>query len=689
MRLRILLFLFAAAIGSLSGHLEGDHASPCCIIDAHQYLLGALGPREWTFFEGRKLHGRSLKITFNAHPQDHPATLFIRQKDVKLHWPVSINGKRIGKLDLLEGDVVSSHAIPAGTLVEGANALTIDSPGAPDDILIGEFKLDTRPPSEALHEASFHVEVVDTSTGKPTPCRLTIADRQGYLMPADITPSANLAVRSGVIYTGSGQIDLGLPAGEYTLYATRGPAYSLAAQSITVSQGQSTRIHLEIQKQWNLAGLASCDTHIHTLEFSGHGDATAEERAVTLAGEGIDIAITTEHNRYCTYQEAAERTHVAQHFTNIGGDEVTTPAGHFNVFPVANPQAAQPDFKSTDWPTVMASIRALVQPRIIILNHPRDNHSDFTPFAPANFNEVTGDNLRGPEFSFNAIEVVNSGAMQSDFMQSYRDWFALLNHGYKITAVGSSDCHDVSRFIVGQGRTYVDCQPAPSAQYSTDPVCRAFEEGHAYVSLGLLTTMTVDGHAKAGDLATHLPAQISVDIQVQQPTWAPADRVELYANGLKIREQALPISQDHSHTIHWTIPRPAHDTYLVAIASGPGVTAPYWRLAPPYQPTSRDLQLRVIGSTNPVWLDADGDGKYTSPRAYAKNLVAQCAGNASQLLTTLAGYDAAISAQAAGLCQVQGMDVRSQPFHQSLQLASESVRQGFAEFIKTLPAQNQ
>jgi len=283
---------------------------------------------------------------------------------------------------------------------------------------------------------------------------------------------------------------------------------------------------------------------------------------------------------------------------------------------------------------------------------------------------------------------VNSGAIQSDFMRSYRDWFALLNHGYKITSVGSSDCHDVSRFIVGQGRTYIACSPDSTGKYPTGAVCRAFEEGHAYVSQGLLTTMTVNGLARAGDLATHLPEQVSVDVRVQQPTWAPADHVALFANGVKIREQSFPLTQVTSHTVHWDIPCPAHDSYLVAIASGPGVTAPYWRLAPPYQPTSRDLQLRVIGSTNPVWLDADGDGRYTSPRAYAQAVVAQCGRDAARFMASLANYDAAVASQAAALCQAQGLDVRSAAFSQALGTAPEAERQGFAEFIRTLSTQD-
>jgi hypothetical protein len=48
------------------------------------------------------------------------------------------------------------------------------------------------------------------------------------------------------------------------------------------------------------------------------------------------------------------------------------------------------------------------------------------------------------------MEVITSAAMQSDIMQLYRDWFALLNRGYRLTAIASSDTHDVARFILGQ-----------------------------------------------------------------------------------------------------------------------------------------------------------------------------------------------------------------------------------------------
>src|SRR6185503_8690312 len=131
--------------------------------------------------------------------------------------------------------------------------------------------------------------------------------------------------------------------------------------------------------------------------------------------------------------------------------------------------------------------------QVVILDHPRDVHAGVVPFAPANSNAVSGENLRGEEFSFDALEVVNSGAMQSDWMLPFRDWFALLNHGLKVTAVASSDSHDVSRFIVGQGRTYVAAKDDDPGQINVTEVCENMRRGMVLVSLGLFTTLSVDG----------------------------------------------------------------------------------------------------------------------------------------------------------------------------------------------------
>jgi hypothetical protein len=183
-----------------------------------------------------------------------------------------------------------------------------------------------------------------------------------------------------------------------------------------------------------------------------------------------------------------------------------------------------------------------------------------------------------------------------------------------------------------------------------------------------------------------------VQVEVLVPSWVQADRVQLFANGIMIQESRLdqraknPAKDNPTaRTISWTLSRPAHDVFLVAVASGPGVTAPYWPIARPYQPTSRAWDPPVIGATNPIWLDADGDGKFRSARDYAKNLLSRFGSDPARFLLELAKYDEAICVQAASLCQSAGRDIRAEEFVFGLKTSSDSVRHAFARYTATLP----
>jgi hypothetical protein len=244
----------------------------------------------------------------------------------------------------------------------------------------------------------------------------------------------------------------------------------------------------------------------------------------------------------------------------------------------------------------------------------------------------------------------------------------------------------VARYIVGQGRTYIAADDRDSSRTDVAEACHALREGRALVSLGLLTRMTVDDRYGVGDLAVGLGESIRVTVSVLGPSWTLADRVELFADGIKVREQTIdaPPGVPEKARVVWALPRPAHDVHLVAIASGPGVMAPYWAIAKPYQPTSRAWTPRVLGATNPIRVDGDGDGSWTSPRGYAEAVVRRVGTNAESLLPALEPYDEAVAAQAAGLCSAAGRDLSDAEFTRRLERAGEPVRKGFAAFAATV-----
>src|SRR5207237_161704 len=227
-----------------------------------------------------------------------------------------------------------------------------------------------------------------------------------------------------------------------TATAGRGFEYGRAAARLTLRPDDAVTRDLTVRREVPTAGYAACDPHVHTLTYSGHGDATVGERVLTLAGEGIELPIATEHNRQVDYAAAAVAHRVRQYFTPVVGNEVTTRVGHVNAFPLA-----------------------------------------------------AGGPLPDAEV---------------------RDWKALA-----LTPVGASDSHDVSRFIVGQGRTYVRCRDDRPGEIDVAEAVASFRAGRVLVSCGLLAEITVNGRYGPGDLA---PAadEITVAVRVLGPAWAPA-----------------------------------------------------------------------------------------------------------------------------------------------------------------------
>jgi hypothetical protein len=634
------------------------------------------GPtREWSIFEGRQPAGSDLRLKFNSKPNTREHTLFIRQDDVKQEWTVTLNGRKLGALFLMEADLVHTLPIPSNLLREGENELHLASKSL-DDIFIHSIAIGDDSRTNILRSGALSVRV-NNPAGQGLPSRITIVDTNGTLAALRHSRT-NLAVRPGVIYTPDGTAEVNLLPGKYTVYATRGPEYSLAKRDITVD-AETAIVPLALTNEVDTKGWISSDTHIHTLALSKHGDSLLHERAITLAAEHIDLPIATEHNLHADYTSAARDLDLARYFTTIPGNEVTTTNGHFNIFPVSL-SASPVDHTKASWPDLLARVRQSPGVRFVILNHPTDTHAGFIPFAATNLNPVTGKNLRGDfDFTFDGVELVNSGAMRTDWMEPIRAWFALLNRGSRIVGIGSSDCHDVSRFIVGQGRTYIQGDDSDPGRIDIQKVCETLKQGRSVVSLGLFPQLRIADAPDALDapqLTTGaLPASGS---GIGDLHTGSSKFFEVTASmDFLAKRPGQPLA------FKARFPKPKADTWYVLVADMPGVTNAYWSIARPYQPSSPEWNPAMIGVTNPIWLDADGDGRFTPPRVTAKRLLdSQPA--PQNLINSLADYDWATAAHVAELLHDSGTDLASAAFQDQLQSATPEIQQGFTDYIRTI-----
>ncbi|MDV6033565.1 MAG: hypothetical protein F9B45_26435 [Phycisphaera sp. RhM] len=636
-----------------------DDRSPVVIEDALQHVR-TTAEREWAWFPEYAPTQR-FEREFESSANAEAWTLTLRQQNVKQAWDVRLNGASLGRLVRDESDMRVDFPVPPGSLIDGKNRLEIRQNGTDaDDIRIGEVRLYPISAESRRNLAHVEISLVDPA-GAPMPGRITITDQAGALIPVGAVSNHDTAVRQGVVYTLSGKAAFGVAPGEYRIVATRGFEYSLTEVTVQPTAGQRIAKTLVLSRQVDTRGWVACDTHVHTVTHSGHGDCTIEERMVTLAGEGIELPIATDHNKAIDYRPIAESMGADAYFTPVIGDECTTKQGHFNIFPI-RPGSELPDHTQTDWKSLLADIASTPDVKVAILNHARDIHSGVRPFSPARHNRLTAERLDGQALDFNAMEIINSGAVQTETLELFHDWCGLINRGLDMTPVGCSDSHDVARFIVGQGRTYVRCDDSNPGQIDVADAIDAFVQGRVIVSYGLLVNLTVHDDTGPGDLVSLDPDQgdLVVTARVTGPAWTRADSVALYVCGReRFRHLVAPPSGNETAVdvrVTWRLPRSEcrQDLWLTAVATGPGITDPAWATALPYQPTSTSFSPTVFSSTGAIRVDGDGDGTFTSSFEYAQQFVRRHAGDAAGLLNRLRSSDPSVIHHVASLLRTSG-----------------------------------
>ena len=91
----------------------------------------------------------------------------------------------------------------------------------------------------------------------------------------------------------------------------------------------------------------------------------------------------------------------------------------------------------------------------------------------------------------------------------------------------------------------------------------------------------------------------------------------------------------------------------------------------------------MIGVTNPIWVDADGDGKFTSAREYALNLVEKYR-SLPELVAQLATHDYYVAAHCAELLTQRGEDIGSPQMTDLLEKTEPETQRAFREYHATL-----
>ncbi|HRX57087.1 MAG TPA: hypothetical protein P5016_21440, partial [Verrucomicrobiales bacterium] len=104
-----------------SGITSGEEAGR--VLEAKRWHLGQVGQWEWDVYRDRPVDAGRIEIHFDDGKNATEQTLRIWQRDVKLGWPVALNGRKLGVLVPSETAMETLFAVPPGLLRDGENVL--------------------------------------------------------------------------------------------------------------------------------------------------------------------------------------------------------------------------------------------------------------------------------------------------------------------------------------------------------------------------------------------------------------------------------------------------------------------------------------------------------------------------------------------------------------------------------------
>jgi hypothetical protein len=396
-------------------------------------------------------------------------------------------------------------------------------PGTPGDLVLDV------PPGGDLH-----VTIVDADTHTLLTARLLVHGVDGTVDP-NFGPDYRASGAGPVIDALRGEVSTPLPSGRYRVAATRGIEWSIDAKVVDIGIGRVTDVRLAPRHVVPTPGVIGCDLHVHARP-SFDTPVTPEDRVLSLVAAGVDFAVPTEHNIVGDYSLALETLELGNELYSVPGIEVTTYGrgfGHFGVFPYEKGTPVPP-FRHTNMAAIFRSVRGADPDRYFQLNHPR------LPKGIGYFNNINFD-PNGPRsqlhnrIDFDGIEVFNGydSERPERVEEVLKDYWALLDFGFRYTATGSSDSHRIQFHWAGYPRTMVTVDPnatteSDSASIDRMAVVANVKRGHAVVTIGPMIELSLGG-AHPGDETVTTDDPVRAHLRVRAAPWIDVTRIEVVA----------------------------------------------------------------------------------------------------------------------------------------------------------------
>lgn len=355
------------------------------------------------------------------------------------------------------------------------------------------------------------------------------------------------------------EVSIELPAGDYTVWTSRGAEWSLDKRIVSLDEGATENLEVKLEHVVDTTGWMNADLHVHAIA-SPDSVIGNVDRLVSFMAEGTEVLVSTDHELIIDFAPFLATIPDGDKFlTTITGLELTTfDYGHYNAFPLVRDESKRnggaPDWGNGNDPggmtpgEIMETLHSFPGEQVVQLNHARgilgmfsaiglDTRTLWTRTDPALHriravepDPDTGD-TRLFDDNFTALEIMNGHSVE-DFNVLAKDWFALLNRGLLRTGTAVSDTH-TRHGVAGVPRTYVKVGQDDPKKLDIGKFVSALNGHQAVGTNGPFLSVTAksgSNTAEIGDTLVSSDGKVNYNVKVRVPHWMEVSEVLVFVN---------------------------------------------------------------------------------------------------------------------------------------------------------------
>ncbi len=410
-------------------------------------------------------------------------------------------------------------------------------------------------PGSALKAAGAdagHLEIVvlDSSTGKPTPCRVNVVGPDGnFYQPAENSlslysltgewPKHGKGNRTGKapfryfgrFFYSPGTTLIDVPKGKIRIEAWKGFEYQPLVETVAIEAGQTRRVSISLTRATTpqQIGYDSGDTHLH---FPRTNPADDDAIFTLLAAEDIRYGFTLGYNDPPGPYNAVRASLEYPQLQGLGKGSVASRGGyhlasgqeyrsstygHLNLYFRDDLVNEGQNYNANDWPAFG------------LVGRETRRKGGFAIHAHGGYaQEIYANAVQG---DIDAVELLQFGVYRGIELA---DWYAFLNAGFRLPCVGASDFPACRK--LGDCVTYVERDPKGDGP--ADWLKRA-GNGRSFVTTGPILLLEVDGRKPGDRIALTEKSSQKISVRVLSPV-APVETVQIIVNGRVVAESKTP-----------------------------------------------------------------------------------------------------------------------------------------------------